>query len=83
MVVSAFHGVTNQLLDARRLAERGDAGYLRAFDQIARRHRAAVDRAGHAPARRTRKQVDALLDELGARCRASTCFATVRRARST
>ncbi len=43
VVVSAFQGVTNQLLDAARLAERGDTLHERSFDAIARRHRAAVD----------------------------------------
>src|SRR5712691_10211303 len=41
-VVSAFQGVTNQLLECARLAERADASYLELFDQIARRHRSAV-----------------------------------------
>jgi aspartokinase/homoserine dehydrogenase 1 len=72
-VVSAFQGVTNQLLACARLAERADATYIDAFDQIARRHRAAVARlipsAGpkglrHASRARVRAQVDALLAEL-------------------
>jgi len=41
-VVSAFQGVTNQLLECAHLAERADASYDDLFDQIARRHRAAV-----------------------------------------
>ena len=41
-VVSAFQGVTNQLLECARLAERADLAYQDLFDQIARRHRAAV-----------------------------------------
>ena len=41
-VVSAFQGVTNQLLECARLAERADASYETAFEQIARRHRSAV-----------------------------------------
>jgi len=40
VVVSAFHGVTNQLIACARLAEQGDDAYLDAFDAIARRHRA-------------------------------------------
>jgi aspartokinase/homoserine dehydrogenase 1 len=43
-VVSAFQGVTNQLLECARLAERADAAYEELFEQIARRHRSAVTR---------------------------------------
>src|SRR5438874_4234599 len=42
VVVSAFQGVTNQLLECARLAERGDAKYDDLFSRIADRHRAAV-----------------------------------------
>src|SRR6188474_2033704 len=63
-VVSAFQGVTNQLLECARLAERADPGYLELFDQIARRHRSAVAHlVGRRPAR-VRAMVDALLAEL-------------------
>ena len=63
-VVSAFQGVTNQLLECARLAERADASYEEAFEQIARRHRSAVSHlVGRRPAR-VRAQVDALLAEL-------------------
>src|SRR5580765_1992044 len=63
-VVSAFQGVTNQLLECARLAERSDAAYEELFEQIARRHRSAVSHlVGRRPAR-VRAQVDALLDEL-------------------
>jgi aspartokinase/homoserine dehydrogenase 1 len=64
-VVSAFHGVTNQLLECARLAERADSSYEEAFEQIARRHRAAVARLIAArQRRRVRAQVDGLLAEL-------------------
>ncbi len=43
VVVSAFQGVTNALLDAARLAERGDPAFERTFRDLAARHRAAVD----------------------------------------
>jgi aspartokinase/homoserine dehydrogenase 1 len=43
VVVSAFQGVTNQLLDCARLAERRDAASDQAFDHIAARHRSAID----------------------------------------
>ena len=41
-VVSAFQGVTNHLLECARLAERADASFEEAFEQIAKRHRSAV-----------------------------------------
>jgi len=65
VVVSAFQGVTNQLIECARLAERGDDVYTRAFDAIARRHRAAVSALVTRRRAQTRRQVDALLDELG------------------
>jgi bifunctional aspartokinase / homoserine dehydrogenase 1 len=64
VVVSAFRGVTDQLLDCARLAERGDVGYLRAFNQIARRHRASVTALVARGRAGTRRQVDTLLEEL-------------------
>jgi aspartokinase/homoserine dehydrogenase 1 len=64
VVVSAFQGITNQLLDAARLAERADAGYTRAFDEIARRHRAAVTSLVGAGRTKARLAVDAMLTEL-------------------
>jgi aspartokinase/homoserine dehydrogenase 1 len=64
VVVSAFHGVTNQLLEGARVAERGDAAYERVFDDIARRHRNAVTSLVTRRRAQTRRQVDALLEEL-------------------
>src|SRR5207237_10348406 len=43
VVLSAFQGVTNQLLDFARLAEKNDRRYDAAWKKIAGRHRAAVD----------------------------------------
>jgi aspartokinase/homoserine dehydrogenase 1 len=63
-VVSAFQGVTNQLLECARLAERADASFEDAFDQIARRHRSAVSHLLGRRSARVRVQVDALLAEL-------------------
>jgi len=63
-VVSAFQGVTNQLLECARLAERADAAYEDAFEQIARRHRSAVAHLVGGRPVRVRRQVDALLAEL-------------------
>ena len=65
VVVSAFQGVTNQLLECARLAEQGDETYLDAFDAIVRRHRAAVSALVTRRRAQTRRQVDALLAELG------------------
>jgi aspartokinase/homoserine dehydrogenase 1 len=63
-VVSAFQGVTNQLLECARLAERADASHDDLFEQIARRHRAAVSQLITRRRARVRAQVDALLGEL-------------------
>jgi aspartokinase/homoserine dehydrogenase 1 len=64
VVVSAFRGVTDQLLECARMAERGDVDYLHVFDEIARRHRASVAALVTRRRAQTRKQVHALLDEL-------------------
>jgi aspartokinase/homoserine dehydrogenase 1 len=64
VVVSAFRGVTDQLLECARMAERGDVEYLHVFDEIARRHRASVAALVTRRQAQTRKQVDVLLDEL-------------------
>jgi aspartokinase/homoserine dehydrogenase 1 len=65
IVVSAFQGVTNQLLDCARLAERRDPSSEQAYDRIAARHRSAVDDLlGRHHGRRTRALVDGQLGEL-------------------
>src|SRR5712692_4785038 len=63
-IVSAFQGVTNQLLECAHLAERADESYDDLFEQIARRHRAAVSQLIKKGRARVRAEVDALLDEL-------------------
>ena len=76
-VVSAFQGVTDQLLECARLAERADSSYEDLLEQIARRHRSAVTRLLGAGSRKGRKglrhtrgrarvraQVEGLLNEL-------------------
>ncbi len=63
-IVSAFQGVTNQLLECAHLAERADESYDDLFEQIARRHRAAVSQLIKKRRARVRTEVDALLDEL-------------------
>ena len=42
VVVSAFQGITNQLLECARLAEQRDSAYRRVFATIAARHRSAI-----------------------------------------
>ena len=65
VVVSAFQGITNQLIDAARLAERGDRKYEHEWEAIAKRHRAAIDDlVGPRRGRPTRTRTDALLAEL-------------------
>jgi aspartokinase/homoserine dehydrogenase 1 len=65
VVVSAFQGVTNQLLECARLAERRDPGHERAFDRIAARHRSAIESLLSRPqGRRVRTLVDEQLGEL-------------------
>src|SRR5262245_24955620 len=64
VVVSAFEGVTNQLLECARLAEAADAGYELAVDRIEKRHRSAVQQLLGGTAARARKDVEALLGEL-------------------
>jgi aspartokinase/homoserine dehydrogenase 1 len=64
VVVSAFQGITNQLLECARLAEDGNDAYVAVYDTIARRHRAAVSALVTRRRVHTRRQVDAMLDEL-------------------
>ena len=64
VVVSAFRGVTNQLLEAARLAERADGSHQKAFEELARRHRTAVATLVGAGRTKARAAVDAMLAEL-------------------
>jgi aspartokinase/homoserine dehydrogenase 1 len=63
-VVSAFQGITNQLIDCARRAEASDRSYRKGLDQIARRHRTAVAQLAGPGRTRARVQVDAMLEEL-------------------
>src|SRR5437870_501076 len=63
-VVSAFQGVTNQLVEAAGLAERGDDAYERLLQEIGRRHRTAVARLVRRGTRAVRATVEQLLAEL-------------------
>jgi bifunctional aspartokinase / homoserine dehydrogenase 1 len=65
VVVSAFHGVTGQLLDCAGLAARRDASWQTAFDKIAIRHRTAIhDLFCRAERGRIETLVEDHLDEL-------------------
>jgi aspartokinase/homoserine dehydrogenase 1 len=65
VVVSAFQGVTDQLLECARLAARQDSGYEQRYRAIAARHGAAVESLFRVTeARRIRALVDAQLGEL-------------------
>jgi aspartokinase/homoserine dehydrogenase 1 len=69
VVVSALQGVTDQLLDAARLAERGDEGWMQAHRALARRHldaarRLSRGRGGAALRRRLEVPLDELRDVL-------------------
>jgi aspartokinase/homoserine dehydrogenase 1 len=67
IVVSAFQGVTNQLLDCARLAERRDPGYEQTYIRIAARHSSAIDSLlGRHEGRRIHALVDEQLGELRA-----------------
>ncbi len=43
VVVSAFQGITNKLIESARLAAAGDAGYEKLYDEIVRIHRHTFD----------------------------------------
>ena len=65
LVVSAFGGVTNQLLECARLAERGAKEFERLFETIAGRHRAACTALIRGKDRRTTAAaVEQMLAEL-------------------
>jgi aspartokinase/homoserine dehydrogenase 1 len=64
VVVSAFQGVTNQLVECARKAEQADPDHDRVLAEIARRHRAAVARLVGRRRAQVLHEVDALLAEL-------------------
>jgi aspartokinase/homoserine dehydrogenase 1 len=63
LVVSAFQGVTNDLIACARAAERGDTGYLSQLNDLSKRHRSAVGRLVRGR-KATAAEVDTLLAEL-------------------
>ena len=65
VVVSAFQGVTNQLLDCARLAASGNARYENAFDDLALRHRKTLaSLLGTRVQKSTRTQIEQFLHDL-------------------
>jgi bifunctional aspartokinase / homoserine dehydrogenase 1 len=65
VVVSAFQGVTNQLLQCAHLAEKGRAEYEKLFTQIAQKHRDAIQTLiTKRRRRRTLELLEARLQEL-------------------
>ncbi|HTY37673.1 MAG TPA: bifunctional aspartate kinase/homoserine dehydrogenase I [Bacteroidota bacterium] len=65
VVVSAFQGVTNMLLQCARSAEKGDLAYEQLYNQIAHKHREAIDALLERGKRKTTIDgVDELLEEL-------------------
>jgi bifunctional aspartokinase / homoserine dehydrogenase 1 len=65
VVVSAFQGVTNELLECAGLAGKGDRKHEAIWKKIATRHRSAVnDLLGKGGRTRVRSKVDAQLEEL-------------------
>jgi bifunctional aspartokinase / homoserine dehydrogenase 1 len=64
VVVSAFAGVTNQLLECAKLAERRAQTFEESFDALARRHRSAVISLVGRGQTKARRHVDELLHEL-------------------
>ena len=63
IVVSAFQGVTNQLLESARLAERNDPKTWELYEAICVRHRESVVKLLGRRGSTTRKKVDELLRE--------------------
>jgi aspartokinase/homoserine dehydrogenase 1 len=65
VVVSAFQGITNQLIHCARLAESGGRGYLASYKEIAKRHRTMLhELCGAKLSASDGQAVDQLLEEL-------------------
>ncbi|MFH0992034.1 MAG: bifunctional aspartate kinase/homoserine dehydrogenase I [bacterium] len=61
VVVSAFQGITNQLLECARLAEQGNNHYQDLYQEIVTRHAEAVEQLVQ---KKSRKQVHVIVDGL-------------------
>jgi aspartokinase/homoserine dehydrogenase 1 len=65
VVVSAFQGITNQLLHCARIAEKGGTGYQALYGQIGQRHRETINALLKKTNRaRTLADLQGLLEEL-------------------
>ena len=65
VVVSAYQGVTNQLLDCARLAERGGTEFRPLYEELARRHHDVLTELHHDhPPKRIARALSGLLEEL-------------------
>lgn len=65
VVVSAFQGVTNQLLECARAASAGDSGYVRILKTLGERHGAALrDLHDGRPPKPIREALNGMLGEL-------------------
>src|ERR1051326_2578013 len=65
VIVSAFQGVTNQLLECARLAASGDVAYEQLFEQLENRHRTTLAKLhGGRSEKATLQQTNQMLLEL-------------------
>jgi bifunctional aspartokinase / homoserine dehydrogenase 1 len=65
VVVSAFQGVTNSLLEAAHLAEAGNLKFQHVYDSLVRQHHTALKTLHNGePAQHTQAKVDEMLAEL-------------------
>ncbi|RPI06490.1 MAG: bifunctional aspartate kinase/homoserine dehydrogenase I [Ignavibacteriae bacterium] len=65
VVVSAFQGVTNQLIESARLAETGDTKYQTMYNTLAKRHLGTLKQLHHnRPPAHVTENVQAMLTEL-------------------
>ena len=64
IVVSAFQGVTDELLNCARLAERQDRAHEHAYDRLAARHRSAMASLSGSDEGRAFEEIDEQLKEL-------------------
>jgi aspartokinase/homoserine dehydrogenase 1 len=65
VVVSAFQGVTNQLLECARLAEKGDKKYLSIYDAIVKQHDGTLAKLHKGrPPKDVKEDLHAMLFEL-------------------
>src|ERR1041385_4953984 len=65
VVVSAFQGVTNQLLECARLAEKGDRSFVPLYNKLVHRHvQALSELTGRSSKKSSHTIIQEQLDEL-------------------